>query len=158
MILCTRSLSLLVHPLRKHKTSARISNPSGTIAGVDAHIFRGEIARPIARNGAAGAHIHNDWDVFGEQSITCGSLVKVQRLAAAQNRNTRHLNLHQRRIETDSRASGGRENAAPVWISTGKRGLHQWRSSDRLRDASRCALAFGASNFNFNNTLRPFTV
>jgi hypothetical protein len=56
---------------------------SGSIAGVDADVFRGEIAGPVAGGRPAAVQIHNEQDVRLQQTVAGGAFVEIQRLAAA---------------------------------------------------------------------------
>src|ERR1700693_3306698 len=88
------------------------------IAGVDADIFRGEIAGPVTGDGAAGVKIHDDRDVLGEQAVAGGALVEVERLAAAQDANAGHGDFHARGVEGYAGAACGGEDAAPVGVGS----------------------------------------
>src|SRR5271169_4160139 len=54
----------------------------GAIAGVDAHVFRSEIAGPITGRRAACVQVHDDMNIFFEQAIAGRPLVEIERLAA----------------------------------------------------------------------------
>ncbi len=66
----------------------------GAVAGIDAHVFGGEVAGPIAGHGWAGVEIHDDGNVLGQQTIAGSALVEIERLAAAEDCQARHLNVH----------------------------------------------------------------
>ena len=161
MILRPRAESRLIRLFMiviQRTTPSRLSDKSGAITRINAYIFCCEVARPIPCHRAARMHIHDDGDVLGEQAVTRGALVEVQRPATAQHRNARHSDVDQRWIEFHSRAPGGRENPAPIRIAAGESGFYQRRSSDGFGDAPRRDFAFCAANFNFNYALRSFAV
>ena len=96
--------------------------------------------------------------MFGEKLIAGGSLVKIQRLAAPQYGNARHLDIHKRGIKLHTRASRSRKDAAPVRIAAGESCFYQRRSRDGLRDALRCCFRLRAAHFDFDDTLRAFAI
>src|SRR5262252_2961202 len=130
----------------------------GAVAGVDPHVFRGEITSPVARRSASGVQIEENVDIFFEQAIARRALVERQGLPAAQYRNAGHVNVHSAGIELDAGAPGGGENAPPVGVASGESGLYQRRSGDGLADAARVRFFFGATDFDFNHPLRAFAV
>ena len=102
--------------------------------------------------------IHDNMNVLLEKAVAGGALVEIERLAATQNRNARHVDVHAIGIELHSGASGGGEDAAPVGIASREGSLHERRSGDGLADAPRCGFALCATHFNFDNALRAFAV
>jgi hypothetical protein len=67
--------------------------------------------------------IQNDRDVFGEQAVAGSAFIEMERTAAPQNRDARHLHVDSRGIEGDPGAAGRGENAAPVGIAARERGF-----------------------------------
>jgi len=51
------------------------------VAGVDPHVFRGEVASPIARAGFSCVQIHDNWNVLGKQAIGSSAFIERDRLA-----------------------------------------------------------------------------
>ena len=74
----------------------------GAIAGVDAHVFGGEVAGPIAGSGATSVEIDDKVDMRFEQAVAGGAFVEIQRLAFAQDGNARHVDVHALGIEFHS--------------------------------------------------------
>src|SRR5580704_201965 len=46
------------------------------VAGVDTHIFRGEIAGPYAGDSGAGVQIHDNWYIFRQHFATSDAFVE----------------------------------------------------------------------------------
>src|ERR1700722_4023843 len=92
----------------------------GSVRRVDAHILRCEVASPVARAGGAGVQIEDNRNVFGEQAVTGGAFVEIERTAAPQNRDAGHLDIDARGVERHTGTPGCRENAAPAGITSGK--------------------------------------
>src|SRR5256885_11632083 len=126
---------------------------SGAIAGVDADVFRGEVAGPVAGAFAAGVQIHDDGDVVGEQAIAGGALVEVERLAAAEDVDAGHEDVDARSVEGHTGAAGGSEDAAPVGIASSEGGFHERGSRDCLRDLTRTGFGFCATHYDFDHAL-----
>jgi len=49
----------------------------GAIAGINAHVFGGEIAGPVTGGGAASVQVYDYVDILFEQAIAGGTLVEV---------------------------------------------------------------------------------
>src|SRR5579863_703124 len=98
---------------------------SGAVGGVDSYVLRGEVAGPIACCRSSRMQIHDNVDVIRQQAVARGALVEIERLAALQNGNPGHGDIHARRIERDAAAARGGEDASPVGIAAGKRGFYQ---------------------------------
>ena len=97
----------------------------GAVTGVDADVFRGEIAGPIARDGAACVQVQHDVDVRREEPIAGGALVEINGLAAAQDVDAGHGDVHAIGVELYPGAPGSGEDATPVGVAARERGLHQ---------------------------------
>src|SRR5690348_1892211 len=67
---------------------------SRAIRSVNAHVFRSEVAGPVARAGFAGVQIHHHRNVLDEKLVAGGALVKRQRLAAPQHGDACHFDVH----------------------------------------------------------------
>src|ERR1700747_458858 len=106
----------------------------GAVTRVDPHIFRGEIAGPKACRRAASMQVHHNVHMLFEQAVAGDTLIEIKWLATAHHRNAGHLNVPQFWIEFDARSSGGRKDATPVGVATGKRSLDERRSGDGLGD------------------------
>ena len=134
-------------------------NPfSGPIRSIDADVLRREVAGPVAGHGFARVQVHNQRNVFGKKPVAGGAFVEIERLAAPQDGNARHLDVHARRVKRNARTPGGRENAAPVGVAAGEGGFHQRRSGDRFRDAARGGFILRVAHFDFDDALRAFAV
>src|SRR6267142_1130582 len=107
----------------------------GSVGGIDANVIGSEVAGPVARNGFACVEVHDDGNSFCQQLVACGAFVKIERLAAPEDLDSGHGDFHEGRIEFDTGAARGRENAAPVGIGTRKSGFHEGRCSDCFGDA-----------------------
>src|SRR5580658_10817226 len=105
-----------------------------SVRSIDAHVLRGKVAGPVARGGGPGVQMQDNWNVLGEQAVAGGALIEIERTAAPQNRDARHLDVDSRGIELDPGAAGGGENAAPVGIAAGEGRLDERRSGDGFRD------------------------
>src|SRR6266568_1354091 len=130
----------------------------GSVTSIDAHIFRGEVAGPVARPGFAGVQIHHQRNVLGKKLVAGGALVEIERLAAPQHRNARHLDVHKSGIRLYSGTPGRGEDASPVWIAARESGFHQRRSRDGFRDAFRRGFGLRVAHFDFDDALRAFAV
>src|SRR5882724_5015118 len=155
--------SLLSAPLRPLPSRQRPyfadgSRGSGAIGGVDADVFRGEIASPVARAGFAGVQIHNQRNVFGEEFVARGAFIEIDRLAASQYRDAGHLDVHKGGVKLHSGAPGGGKNAAPVGVAACESGFDQRRSRNGFGNALRSGFGFRVADFDFDDALRAFAV
>src|SRR5229473_5442499 len=130
----------------------------GPIGGIDAHVLRREVAGPVARHGFTRVQIYNQRNVFGKKFVAGGALVEIERLAAAQDGNARHLDIHARGVKRNAGTPGGRENAAPVGVAAGEGSFHQRRSGDRFRNAARGGFILRVAHFDFDDALSAFAV
>src|SRR5260221_664823 len=130
----------------------------GAISRVDANVLRREIAGPITRGGTSRVQIHNDVYMLFQQAIAGDALVELERLSPTQNRDARHLNVHQIGIEFDAGAARRGEDATPVWIAAGKGGFDERRSGDGLRNLPRRGFCFRTTYRDFDYPLRAFPV
>src|SRR5262245_24871387 len=62
----------------------------GAVRRVDADVFGGEVAGPVAGTRFAGVHIHDNGNVIGEQFVGRGAFVEIERLAFAQDFDAGH--------------------------------------------------------------------
>src|SRR5712664_3268677 len=108
----------------------------GAIRRIDANVLCSEVAGPVAGTGLACVQVHNQRNVFGKKFVAGGALVEIERLAAPQDGDARHLDIHARRVEENAGAPGGGEDAAPVGVAAGEGGFHQRRSRNGFRDAA----------------------
>src|SRR6266851_2630772 len=65
---------------------------SCAIRRIDANVLCSEVASPVAGHGFARVQIHYQRNVFGKKFVAGGAFVEVERLAAPQHRDARHLN------------------------------------------------------------------
>src|ERR1700694_5884853 len=63
----------------------------GPITCIDADVLRSEVASPVASHGFTCVQIHDHGNVFGKKFVAGGALVEIERLAAPQGRDARHL-------------------------------------------------------------------
>src|SRR5260370_34940416 len=115
----------------------RRRNNSGAVAGVDANVFSGKVARPITSARFSGVQIHDNRDVFGKQAIGCGALIEIERLPFAENFYAGHGDFYQRWIEFYSSTACGGEDSSPIWIGSGECGLEQRRRGGSFRHRAR---------------------
>src|SRR5262249_1986995 len=128
------------------------------ITRVDADVFGGEVAGPVARAFAAGVQVHHDRHVVGEQAVAGGALVEVERLSPAEHVNAGHEDVHLPGVEGNSGAAGGGEDATPVRVASGERGFYQRRSRDGLCDLAGAGFGSRAAHDDFDHALRAFAV
>src|SRR6202007_1751026 len=133
-------------------------NQLSAIRGVDAHVFRGEIASPVAGGGATCVQVQEDMNVLFEQAVAGGALVEGEGLARGPTGKAGHVHVHTIGIELAASAAGSGKDTAPVGIAAGKGGLHKRRSGDGLADAARAGFRFRATDFDFDDALRALAV
>src|SRR5216683_2640160 len=148
--------TVVAAPTRSGRFSATIL--LRPVTRVDAYVFRGEITGPITGRRAARVQVHNNVYMFFQQAIAGDAFVEIKRLAPAQDRDARHLYVHQVRIEFDAGAAGRGKDAAPVGIPAGKSGLDKGRSSNRLGNLPRGCFGLRAAHSDFDHPLRPFAI
>jgi len=98
---------------------------SGAVAGIDAHVFGGEVASPITSPRFSCVQIHDNGNVLGEKAIRSGAFIERDRLAFAENSDSGHSDFDQRRIEFDPCTACRGENAAPIGVASGKGGFDE---------------------------------
>jgi hypothetical protein len=134
-----------------------------SVAGINADIVAGEIARPDARVcvfsiACAPAQIHHDRDVLGEKLAMRSPLAEGAGAATAENSKAREMNLHAIRVKCHAGTSRGGKDATPIGIGSCQRGLYQWRICDRAGDSVSSAGRRRASDLNFDNALGAFAI
>ena len=108
--------------------------------------------------------IHDDGNILLEKAAMRGAFVERQRdrigLAL-----WRPVHFHSTQpdfgmvgVERDAGAARGGEDASPIWIGAGNRGLHQRRAGNRLRDLLGGAVARSAAHFDFDDVRRAFAI
>src|SRR5579859_2513341 len=114
------------------RLSRVISCALGAVGGVDADVFGGEIAGPVAGGGLARVKMKDDGDVVGEEFVAGGAFVEIEGLAAFENFDSGHGDFDERWIEFDAGAARGGEDAAPIGIAAGEGGFDERRSGNGL--------------------------
>src|SRR5215475_9326485 len=128
------------------------------VGGVDADVFSGEIAGPIAGDGGAGVEMDDDGNALSEELVAGGAFVEIEWLAAFQDFDSRHSDFDERWIEFDARAAGCGEDAAPVGVAAGESGFDERRSGDGLCDLFGRGFSLGSADFDFDDALGAFSV
>src|SRR6202521_2886120 len=131
---------------------------SRAVGRINADVFRREVAGPIAGGRASGAQVHDNREVFSEEAVARGALVEIERLAAAENRDSGHGDVHPRGIERYAAPARGGEDASPVGIAPCEGRLHQRGSRNGFGDAARCGFTLGATDLDLHHTLSAFAV
>ena len=114
---------------------AKAQSQSSAVAGIDADVFRGEVASPVTGGRVARVQVHDDGNVFGEQPVAGGALVEIERLAAAQNGNAGHLDVDAARDRTLLRSGPRRRKCGPNWD---RRRRTQFSPAEKSRWFPRC--------------------
>src|SRR5579859_61049 len=102
--------------------------------------------------------MQDDRDVLGEQAVASGALVEIEWNAAPQNRDARHLDIHEGRIELDTGAARSGKDTAPVGIAASEGGLDERRGGNGFGDFLGGGFGFCATNFDFDDALSAFPV
>src|SRR5260370_12223542 len=100
----------------------------GPIGGIDPDVFRCEVAGPVTGSSFARVQIHHQRNVFAEKFVAGGAFVEIERLAAPQDGNARHFDVHKSGIKLHSGAPRSRKDTPPVRIAARDRSFDQ-RSS-----------------------------
>src|SRR5216683_990268 len=131
---------------------------SCAIRRIDANVLCSEVASPVAGHGFARVQIHYQRNVFGKKFVAGGAFVEIERLAAPQHRDARHLNVDESGIKLHPGAPRSRKNSPPVWVAACEGGFHQRRSRNGLRDSLRSRFSLRAAHFDFDDALRALAV
>src|SRR5271166_1697214 len=113
-------------PRAETSASETTKNALRTIAAVDLNVFFRQVAGPETRASRTSAVQDEANQAFGFiQFFLELGFRKIRRQASAAHRNTLQIDIHFSRVERDARVSGRRQDAAPIRIRSGDRGLHQ---------------------------------
>src|SRR5215813_12534566 len=113
-----------ITPWNDANCEAAHTGASGAVGGVDADVFGGEVAGPVARDGFAGVKIDDDGNVVGKKFVAGGAFVEIEGLATFEDFDSNHGDFDERGIEFDAGAASGGEDSAPVGIAARESGFY----------------------------------
>jgi len=102
--------------------------------------------------------IHDQRNVFGKKFVAGGALVEIERLAAPQDGDARHFDIHARRVKENAGAPGGGEDAAQLGSPPAKAVLTSGDVAIVSAMPRASASFFAFAHFDFDDRLRAFAV